>query len=1303
MRFRSLAMTTEQSPVEAIFFAALEKGAPAERVAYLDAACGNDDNLRQRVDRLLAAHPQVGSFLEPPARDEVGAAEAPTIPPHEKSPAGLGQTETAPYESPVEDVGAVIAGKYKLLETLGQGGMGAVFMAQQTQPVKRLVALKLIKLGMDSKQVLARFGAERQALALMDHPNIAKVLDAGTTDSGRPFFVMELVKGVPITGFCDERQLSPRQRLELFIPVCQAIQHAHQKGIIHRDIKPSNVLVALYDDRPVPKVIDFGVAKATGQQLTDASLMTGFGGVVGTPEYMSPEQAQLNQLDIDTRSDVYALGVLLYELLTGTTPIDRKRLGQGALFEVLRIIREEEPPRPSTRLSTSDALASIAATRRTEPARLAKLMRGELDWIVMKALEKDRTRRYESASGLASDVERYLHDEPVEAGPPSARYRLRKLARRYRRGLLVAGAFALLLVAGAAVSAWEAYQARRAEQAAVQDRDRAVSAEQTASREQQRALAAEAIAVAAKEQTQDALAGAVAAKEQTQDTLAASLYDQARAVRLSGMPGRRWRALELLKESEHLLSRKRPLLSKLPAGKEQLAVQHEVLSRSQLRSEAVAAVLLDDARVSREWGGLSHSVSPDGTLAASIWLDLEHWSAGLAITDLKTGKQISKWEGQDGRPLIGSAIALGPNGKRLASVSPAPPYRINVWQLPERKLLRELSLPKRAEKPTSKTRNAEAGASAIRLLADLLGAIEFSPNGRYLCGVTVANRLVVWDLEGDPVGHEVGGGIENGLLGANFSPDSRVLALASSGRKVVLWELAGNRLDKEIELPLEVIGPAGFAPDGTLGILCAQSNEKPGSQGGAKTLLIWDVAHNHEMKRIGALSGTLSGIAFSPDGARVAVGSSRVSGDILVLDVAGRKSAVTLHHQGFVQLLAWTDDGRHLVSGDRRTLAIWDLPDESPVSDLRLGGEPDTGFQGPFAFSPDRRFVAVKSRGKPHLDLYDVAARKLVRRVPYEASDKSEPIALLFSPQGKDLVCLGNHDVVVWGVETGKQRSRMDANPTQQRTFDSIGIRANGNVIVGGTDDLKPAVFEVDSGRMIWQAQQKMEATVTVSPDGRFATTLPLTRAHALALEMVVFGRTGTQPVSIVDLFTGQERYQLPGVPKTLVQVMREFSPDSRWLLSLHVRRAVALGPAFTRSGGENLGVPLSGAGKSEQPWTADVWEIPTGKRQMQIEGSGNVLRAGSNPITCTFSRDGRYLAIAATGAAVRFYDVEGGQELFDWYPFGNHPEGSFYPDQLAFTADSTSVVIPDRASPTFHILNLPRLNEQLRTAALNW
>src|SRR5207248_588869 len=324
--------------------------------------------------------------------------------------------------------------------------MGTVWMAQQTEPVKRLVAVKLIKAGMDSKQVIARFEAERQALALMDHANIARVLDGGTSSGGRPYFVMDLVKGVPITRYCDEHHLTPRQRLELFLPVCSAIQHAHQKGIIHRDLKPSNVLVALYDGKPVPKVIDFGVAKATGQSLTDQTLVTGFGAIVGTLEYMSPEQAEINQLDIDTRSDIYSLGVLLYELLAGSPPFSRKDLEKAGMLDMLRVIREQEPSKPSTKLSTADGLPTLAANRGTEPAKLTKLVRGELDWIVMKALEKDRRRRYETANGFATDLQRYLADEPVLACPPSAGYRLRKFARRNKGGLAVAALVLFFLI-----------------------------------------------------------------------------------------------------------------------------------------------------------------------------------------------------------------------------------------------------------------------------------------------------------------------------------------------------------------------------------------------------------------------------------------------------------------------------------------------------------------------------------------------------------------------------------------------------------------------------------------------------------------------------------------------------------------------------------------------------------------------------------------------------------------------------------------------------------------------------------------
>jgi tetratricopeptide (TPR) repeat protein len=446
-------MPVQPRSLKELFLEALAV-ALAERAAWLERECGADAELKCRVEMMLAAHDSPQTILD-------HLAPVAGLTPGADADFALGAVEAPPVAG-CERATTVVAGRYKLIQEIGEGGMGTVWMAQQTEPVKRLVAVKLIKAGMDSRHVIARFEAERQALALMEHPNIARVLDAGT-EEGRPFFVMELVKGVPITRYCDEHRLTPRERLELFLPVCQAIQHAHQKGIIHRDLKPANVLVAQYDGRPVPKVIDFGIAKAIGQQLTEQTLVTGFGAVVGTLEYMSPEQAELNQLDIDTRSDIYSLGVLLYELLTGSTPLSRKRLQEAAILEVLRLIREEEPPRPSTRLSTTEELPSVAASRGLEPRRLSGLVRGELDWLVMKALEKDRNRRYDSASALGADVERYLRDEPVLACPPGAGYRLRKLARRHRGKLAAAAVMLALLLAGTAVSTWQAVRATRAE------------------------------------------------------------------------------------------------------------------------------------------------------------------------------------------------------------------------------------------------------------------------------------------------------------------------------------------------------------------------------------------------------------------------------------------------------------------------------------------------------------------------------------------------------------------------------------------------------------------------------------------------------------------------------------------------------------------------------------------------------------------------------------------------------------------------------------------------------------------------
>jgi hypothetical protein len=451
-------MAADPRRVKELFVAALDLPDPQARQVFLERECGADADLRQRLEILLKAHDEPASALERPL---TAAAPATTC-----------------YHGSAEDVGAVIAGRYKLLEQIGEGGMGTVWVAEQTQPVRRKVALKLIKAGMDSKAVLARFEAERQALALMDHPHIAKVLDGGTTESGRPFFVMKYVKGVPLTRYCDDARLGIAERLALFVPVCQAVQHAHQKGIIHRDLKPSNILVCLYDGKPVPKVIDFGLAKAMHQPLTEHTLHTAHGAMMGTPLYMSPEQAEFNNLDVDTRTDIYALGVILYELLTGTTPLEKQRFQEAAWQEMLRLIKEEEPPRPSARLSGSGSLPSLAAQRQVEPVKLTRLVRGELDWIVMKCLEKDRSRRYETAAGLARDVERYLADEVVEARPPSASYRLRKLVRRNRGRVVAAGLLAamlLLMVGLVAYGAWWAERQsaeRRHEQALVAAHDR---------------------------------------------------------------------------------------------------------------------------------------------------------------------------------------------------------------------------------------------------------------------------------------------------------------------------------------------------------------------------------------------------------------------------------------------------------------------------------------------------------------------------------------------------------------------------------------------------------------------------------------------------------------------------------------------------------------------------------------------------------------------------------------------------------------------------------------------------------------
>jgi len=461
-------MSAAQPGEDTVFEAALEIQDAAERNVFLDQACREDARLRTKLEKLIAAHQRAEQFF---ASCQPALA---TDPEPERPPSSVAT------EISVDEQLGTLTGPYKLLQKIGEGGCGTVYMAEQQKPVRRRVALKIIKLGMDTKAVIARFEAERQALAMMDHPNIARVLDAGATDAGRPYFVMELVHGVRITEYCDQKQLDTQQRLELFIQVCHAIQHAHQKGIIHRDIKPSNILVTHHDGVPVPKVIDFGIAKATQGPLTDKTLFTVYGHFIGTPAYMSPEQAEMSGLDVDTRSDIYSLGVLLYELLTSKTPFDQGELLQSGLDEMRRTLREREPFRPSAKINTlhGTELTSTAQHRHAAPPKLISQLRGDLDWIVMKALEKDRTRRYETANGLVMDIQRHLNREPVVARPPSRIYRFQKLVQRNQGVFLAVGAVFLALATGLGTSTWLFLKEREAEQQQARMRHEAETREQ---------------------------------------------------------------------------------------------------------------------------------------------------------------------------------------------------------------------------------------------------------------------------------------------------------------------------------------------------------------------------------------------------------------------------------------------------------------------------------------------------------------------------------------------------------------------------------------------------------------------------------------------------------------------------------------------------------------------------------------------------------------------------------------------------------------------------------------------------------
>ncbi len=926
-------MSADTPNRDAIFWAAVEIASAEDRAAYIAQDCGGDAELLAEVEQLVNAHFQAGSFLEEPAMASgwhVAADES---------------ASTATCHPLAERPGTVI-GSYKLLQLIGEGGMGAVYLAEQAQPVRRKVALKLIKPGLDSAQVIARFEAERQALALMDHPNIAKVLDAGAAESDRPFFVMELVKGVSITRFCDERRLTPRQRLELFVPVCQAVQHAHQKGVIHRDLKPSNVLVALYDGVSVPKVIDFGVAKAAGQALTERTLCTVFGAVVGTLEYMSPEQAELNQLDVDTRSDIYSLGVLMYELLTGTTPIQSKRLKGAALLEMLRMIREEEPPRPSKRLSTTEELPAIAARRGLEPRRLSGLVRGELDWIVMKCLEKERGRRYETANGLARDLERYLRDEPVQACPPSVGYSVRKFLRRNRGPALAAALVLLALVVGIIGTTWGLIRAVNAEGAAVN-------------------LA---------RQKEAALTAAQQSERHAQDELLQALIHQVRAGRAGGQAGQRFGGLKALAQAAGIAR----------------ARGYDKGEFLKLRNEAVACLALPDVRYERTLVEDLRQKTPEHYWIAFdplfhhfVYSDRE---GNLSIRRVGDGKETAALPGPHIRPKWVN-LKVSPDGGwlRVSYDMPDGPAVVSLWEFRDGKLGRRVALEHDCAFSPDISADGRLVAGArpdgsigvyetasgreVKRIAEGMGAagVTFHPDGRQLA-VTLPSEprvVVVIDLE---TGKEVARypHPEPPTDALAWRGDGRLLAVPCQDQRIYVWDHAGRRLQSVLEGHTSLGITVRFSHAGEFLI----SHSWDGST------RFWDPVSGRQLLR-----ATVNCLAIRGDGRQMALSKD----DHLQLwEVAGGWECRTLHH-GLVgnrtprpadwgpRNLDFSPDGRLLASASLDGARLWDMATFTEVGHL------PTGRTASVLFHPDGESLfthgdnglqrwPIRREGKPDAD-----------------------------------------------------------------------------------------------------------------------------------------------------------------------------------------------------------------------------------------------------------------------------------------------------------------------------------------------